>query len=161
VAACVRYLALPRAIAAMACKLARLFDWLVKHEQPYVDKEHYEAKCREHQIRSVKKGHERLARDPETARIGDASCLEVWNRRVPAISRLHGNDRAIGSAISVGSVELPALQMSLVQRLAKERLSARKPTVKNPRIATVLGRSSLRCHQTFTSASFQVHLEHP
>jgi hypothetical protein len=74
----------------MACKLACLFDWLVKHEQPYVDKEHYETKYREQQIRSLKKGHERWLVIPKTARIGDASGLEVWNRRVPAISRLHG-----------------------------------------------------------------------
>ena len=45
----------PKAITAMARKLACLFYRLLKHGQPYVDKgaEFYEARYREQQIRSV------------------------------------------------------------------------------------------------------------
>ena len=57
----------------MACKLACLFDWLVKHEQPYVDKEHYETKYREQQIRSVKKG----MKDGSSSRRPRESAMQV------------------------------------------------------------------------------------
>jgi transposase len=47
----------PKAVTAMARKLACLFYRLIKHGQQYVDKgiEYYEAKYREQQIRSLTK----------------------------------------------------------------------------------------------------------
>jgi transposase len=52
----------PKAITAMARKLACLFYRLIKHGQPYVDKgnEYYEARYREQQIRSLSKRAQRL-----------------------------------------------------------------------------------------------------
>jgi hypothetical protein len=52
----------PKAITAMARKLACLFYRLIKHGQQYVDKgtEHYEAKYREQQIRSLTKRAQKL-----------------------------------------------------------------------------------------------------
>ena len=52
----------PKAITAMARKLACLFFRLVKHGQQYVDKgtEYYEAKYREQQIRSLAKRAQKL-----------------------------------------------------------------------------------------------------
>jgi hypothetical protein len=52
----------PKAITAMARKLACLFYRLLKHGQPYVDKgnEYYEAKYREQQIRSLTKRAHKL-----------------------------------------------------------------------------------------------------
>ena len=52
----------PKAITAMARKLACLFYRLMKHGQQYVDKgtEYYEAKYREQQIRSLAKRTQRL-----------------------------------------------------------------------------------------------------
>ena len=52
----------PKAITAMARKLACLFYRLIKHGQPYVDKgtEYYEAKYREQQIRSLAKRAQKL-----------------------------------------------------------------------------------------------------
>ena len=52
----------PKAITAMARKLACLFYKLIKHGQPYVDKgtEYYEAKYREQQIRSLAKRAQKL-----------------------------------------------------------------------------------------------------
>jgi transposase len=52
----------PKAITAMARKLACLFYRLIKHGQPYVDKgnEYYEAKYREQQIRSLVKRAQKL-----------------------------------------------------------------------------------------------------
>ena len=52
----------PKAITAMARKLACLFYRLIKHGQPYVDKgtEYYEAKYREQQIRSLAKRAHKL-----------------------------------------------------------------------------------------------------
>ena len=53
----------PKAITAMACKLACLFYRLIKHGQQFVDKgtEYYEAKHREQQIRSLSNGRKSLA----------------------------------------------------------------------------------------------------
>jgi len=53
----------PKAITAMARKLACLFYRLIKHGQPYVDKgtEYYEARYREQQIRSLTKRAQKLA----------------------------------------------------------------------------------------------------
>jgi transposase len=52
----------PKAITAMARKLACLFYRLIKHGQPYVDKgtEYYDAKYREQQIRSLAKRAQKL-----------------------------------------------------------------------------------------------------
>ena len=52
----------PKAITAMARKLACLFYRLIKHGQPYVDKgtQYYEAKYREQQIRSLVKRAQEL-----------------------------------------------------------------------------------------------------
>jgi transposase len=52
----------PKAITAMARKLACLFYRLIKHGQPYVDKgtEYYEARYREQQIRSLSKKAQKL-----------------------------------------------------------------------------------------------------
>ena len=52
----------PKAITAMARKLACLFYRLIKHGQPYVDKgtQYYEAKYREQQIRSLAKRAQKL-----------------------------------------------------------------------------------------------------
>jgi transposase len=52
----------PKAITAMARKLACLFYRLIKHGQPYVDKgtEYYEARYREQQIRSLTKRAQKL-----------------------------------------------------------------------------------------------------
>ncbi len=52
----------PKAITAMARKLACLFYRLIKHGRPYVDKgtEYYEAKYREQQIRSLAKRAQKL-----------------------------------------------------------------------------------------------------
>ena len=52
----------PKAITAMARKLACLFFRLIKHGQQYVDKgiEYYEARYREHQIRSLTKRAHKL-----------------------------------------------------------------------------------------------------
>ena len=52
----------PKAITAMARKLACLFYRLIKHGQPYVDKGtgYYEAKYREQQIRSLAKRAQKL-----------------------------------------------------------------------------------------------------
>jgi transposase len=52
----------PKAITAMARKLACLFYRLIKHGQPYVDKgtEYYEARYREQQIRSLAKRAQKL-----------------------------------------------------------------------------------------------------
>ena len=62
----------PKAITAMARKLACLFYRLIKHGQPYVDKgtEYYEARYREQQIRSLTKRAQKLGLQlimPETA----------------------------------------------------------------------------------------------
>lgn len=63
----------PKAITAMARKLACLFYRLLQHGQPYVDKgvEFYEARYREQQIRSViKRAHQlglRVAQPPATS----------------------------------------------------------------------------------------------
>jgi transposase len=62
----------PKAITAMARKLACLFYRLIKHGQPYVDKgsEYYEAKYREQQIRSLAKRAQKLGLElviPKTA----------------------------------------------------------------------------------------------
>jgi transposase len=62
----------PKAITAMARKLACLFYRLVKHGQQYVDKgtEYYEARYREQQIRSLAKRAQKLGLQlliPETA----------------------------------------------------------------------------------------------
>jgi transposase len=62
----------PKAITAMARKLACLFYRLIKHGQQYVDKgtEHYEAKYREQQIRSLTKRAQKLGLQlvtPQTA----------------------------------------------------------------------------------------------
>ena len=51
----------PKAITAMARKLARLFYRLLKYGQEYVDKgqQYYEARYREQQVRSViERGHQ-------------------------------------------------------------------------------------------------------
>src|SRR2546421_11740333 len=52
----------PKAITAMARKLACLFYRLIKHGQPYVDKgtEYYEGRYREQQIRSLTKRAQKL-----------------------------------------------------------------------------------------------------
>jgi len=52
----------PKAITAMARKLACLFYRLIKHGQQYVDKgtEYYEARYREQQIRSLAKRAQKL-----------------------------------------------------------------------------------------------------
>ena len=52
----------PKAITAMARKLACLFYRLLKHGQQYVDKgmEYYEARYREQQIRSLMKRAQKL-----------------------------------------------------------------------------------------------------
>ncbi len=52
----------PKAITAMARKLACLFYRLIKHGQQYVDKgiEHYEARWREHQLRMLAKQAQKL-----------------------------------------------------------------------------------------------------
>jgi hypothetical protein len=52
----------PKAMTAMARKLACLFYRLIKHGRQYVDKgtEHYEAKYREQQIRSLTKRAQKL-----------------------------------------------------------------------------------------------------
>jgi transposase len=52
----------PKAITAMARKLACLFYRLIKHGQQYVDKgnQYYEAKYREQQIRSLTKRAQKL-----------------------------------------------------------------------------------------------------
>jgi hypothetical protein len=52
----------PKAVTAMARKLARLFYRLIKHGQPYVDKgtEYYEARYREEQIRALTKRAQKL-----------------------------------------------------------------------------------------------------
>jgi len=52
----------PKAITAMARKLACLFYRLIKHGHPYVDKgtEYYEARYREQQIRSLSKRAQKL-----------------------------------------------------------------------------------------------------
>jgi transposase len=52
----------PKAITAMARKLACLFYRLIKHGQPYIDKgsEYYEARYREQQIRSLSKRAQKL-----------------------------------------------------------------------------------------------------
>jgi len=52
----------PKAITAMARKLACLFYRLIKHGQPYIDKgtEYYEARYREQQIRSLTKRAQKL-----------------------------------------------------------------------------------------------------
>jgi transposase len=52
----------PKAITAMARKLACLFYRLIKHGQPYIDKgtEYYEARYREQQIRSLAKRAQKL-----------------------------------------------------------------------------------------------------
>ena len=62
----------PKAITAMARKLACLFYRLIKHGQPYVDKgtEYYETKYREQQIRSLAKRAQKLGLQliiPQTA----------------------------------------------------------------------------------------------
>ena len=62
----------PKAITAMARKLACLFYRLIKHGQPYVDKgtEYYEARYREQQIRSLSKRAQKLGFElviPKTA----------------------------------------------------------------------------------------------
>src|SRR3989441_5665124 len=62
----------PKAIPAMARKLACLFYRLIKHGQPYVDKgnEYYEARYREQQIRSLSKRAQKLGLQlviPQTA----------------------------------------------------------------------------------------------
>ena len=61
-AACVPRLGAPKAITAMARKLACLFYRLIKHGQQYVDKgtEYYEARYREQQIRSLAKRAQKL-----------------------------------------------------------------------------------------------------
>jgi hypothetical protein len=52
----------PKAITAMARKLACLFYRLIQHGQPYVDKgtEYYEARYREQQLRSLSKKAQKL-----------------------------------------------------------------------------------------------------
>jgi transposase len=52
----------PKAITAMARKLACLFYRLIKHGQPYIDKgtEYYEGRYREQQIRSLAKRAQKL-----------------------------------------------------------------------------------------------------
>ena len=52
----------PKAITAMARKLACLFYRLIKHGQQYVDQgtEYYEARYREQQIRSLAKRAQKL-----------------------------------------------------------------------------------------------------
>src|SRR5437899_13054779 len=52
----------PKAVTAMARKLACLFYRLIKHGQPYVDKgtEYYEARYRAQQIRSLTKRAQKL-----------------------------------------------------------------------------------------------------
>ena len=52
----------PKAITAMARKLACLYYRLIKHGQQYVDKgtEYYESKYREQQIRSLAKKAQKL-----------------------------------------------------------------------------------------------------
>jgi len=62
----------PKAITAMARKLACLFYRLIKHGQQYVDKgtEYYEARYREQQIRSLAKRAQKLGLElviPKTA----------------------------------------------------------------------------------------------
>jgi transposase len=62
----------PKAITAMARKLACLFYRLIKHGQPYVDKgtEYYEARYRDQQIRSLTKRAQKLGLElviPKTA----------------------------------------------------------------------------------------------
>ena len=62
----------PKAITAMARKLAWLFYRLIKHGQQYVDKgtEYYEARYREQQIRSLTKRAHKLGLQlviPQTA----------------------------------------------------------------------------------------------
>ena len=52
----------PKAITAMARKLACLFYRLLRHGQPYVDKgaQYYESRYREQQIRSLTKRAKKL-----------------------------------------------------------------------------------------------------
>jgi len=62
----------PKAITAMARKLACLFYRLIKHGQQYVDKgnEYYETKYREQQIRALAKRAQKLGLElviPKTA----------------------------------------------------------------------------------------------
>src|SRR5207253_10999027 len=56
------HLGAPKAITAMARKLACLFFRLIKHGEQYVDKwnEYYESRYREQQIRSLTKRAQRL-----------------------------------------------------------------------------------------------------
>jgi len=59
---CGTRLGAPKAITAMARKLACLFYRLIKHGQQYVDKgaEYYEGRYREQQIRSLAKRAQKL-----------------------------------------------------------------------------------------------------
>ena len=62
----------PKAITAMARKLACLFYRLLKHGQQYVDKgmEYYEARYREQQIRSLLKRAQKLGFQLVTTKAG-------------------------------------------------------------------------------------------
>ena len=62
----------PKAITAMARKLASLFYRLLKHGQQYVDKgmEYYEARYREQQIRSLLKRAQKLGFQLVTTQAG-------------------------------------------------------------------------------------------
>jgi hypothetical protein len=80
----------PKAITAMARKLACLFYRLIKHEQPYVDTgtEYYEGRYREQQIRSLTKRRKSLAFNwlfPRLRGTSDARFLESGG----AAMRLH------------------------------------------------------------------------
>jgi hypothetical protein len=68
----------PKAITALARKLACLFYRLIKHGQPYVDKgtEYYEAKHREQQIRSLTKRAQKLG-----LQLVIAYCEDCMNQR--------------------------------------------------------------------------------
>jgi hypothetical protein len=92
----------PKAITAMARKLACLFYRLIKHGQPYVDKgtEYYEARYREHQIRSLTKRAQKLGLQvviPQTARTNDRGFPEsdrrslrerLWRQKLTPLDRL-------------------------------------------------------------------------
>ena len=62
----------PKAITAMARKLACLFYRLLKHGEQYVDKgmEYYEARYREQQIRSLLKRAQKLGFQLVTTKAG-------------------------------------------------------------------------------------------
>ena len=71
----------PKAITAMARKLACLFYRLIQHGQQYVDKgtAYYEARYREQQIRSLTKRAQKLGLQvviPQTAGTTDGGSLE-------------------------------------------------------------------------------------